>query len=67
MNNVNPVPFQRYAHDRALGSTVPPQDISSSAAPEQHTIRHKMSEALSGLRDTLLKTALSERQVAKDK
>ena len=45
--------FQRYAHDKTLGSTGRPVDPNPPAAPEQHTVRHQLRERLVGVRDTL--------------
>lgn len=53
MTSNNPLPFQRYAHDRALGSTVQPQDLNEASAPERHTIRHRLAERLQEVRQTL--------------
>lgn len=56
--------FQRYAHDKALGSTGRPVDPNPPAAPEQHTIRHKLRGRLADVRDTL--RAARENQTLED-
>lgn len=62
MNSNTSMPFQRYAHDRALGSTVQAQDLNASAAPERHTIRHKLTAGMLAVRETLRVAALPEDQ-----